>query len=136
MQNSECRKLGLGLPRYFPCMQDLFQNIAVDGSTSTIPGAPPVYDAPGTEEEGDLDCEPTQETVTTPPSTTPPSTTSSRKRSLSTQDTGTSPSRGLHVPKRVPVATVMQGLVDSLHDASASDKDTLESITSSMMTSF
>ena len=39
-----------GLPRYFPHMEDLFQNSAVDGSTSCIPGLSN-FDAPEDEEE-------------------------------------------------------------------------------------
>jgi hypothetical protein len=80
-------------------------------------------DASGDEQDGDLENEATEEMET------PRSTTSSRKRSFSTADTTLSPSKGLHIPKRLHIASVMQGLVDQLQVVSAEDKKTLESIT-------
>jgi hypothetical protein len=64
---------------------------------------------------------------------TPRSTTTSRKRSFSTIDTASSLSNGLHIPKRLLVASVMQGLVDQLQVVSAEDKKSLESITENMV---
>jgi hypothetical protein len=97
----------LGLPIYFNYLEELFHNTAVDGSTSTIAGFTR-DDALGDEQDGDLENEVTEEMET------PRSTTSSRKRSFSTAYTASSPSKGLHIPKRLPVASVMQGLVDQL----------------------
>jgi hypothetical protein len=90
----------LGLPIYFNYLEELFQNTAIDGSISTIAGFTR-DDASGDEQDGDLENEATEEMET------PRSTTSSRKRSFSTADTAFSPSKGLHVPKRLPIASVM-----------------------------
>jgi hypothetical protein len=65
-------------------------------------------DTPGDEQDGNLENEATEEMET------PRSTTTSRKRSFSTADTASSPSKGLHIPKRLPVASVMRRLVDHL----------------------
>jgi hypothetical protein len=46
----ECRKFMYGLPRFFPQMEALFQNTAVDGSTSCIPRLSN-FDAPEDEDD-------------------------------------------------------------------------------------
>jgi hypothetical protein len=63
----------LGPSIYFNYLEELFQNTAVDGSTSTIAGFTRV-DAPGDEQDGDLENKATEEMET------PHSTTSSRKK--------------------------------------------------------
>jgi hypothetical protein len=45
-----------GLPRYFPHLVELFQNTAIDGSTSTIPGVSN-FDAPWDVEDEEVDNE-------------------------------------------------------------------------------
>jgi hypothetical protein len=94
-------------------MEALFQNTAVDGSTSCIPGLSNL-DAPEDEDEeveteggDDGDYEMSN-----------PSIVSSRKRP-STADTASSPSKST---KRVLVVTIMQGLVAQLEIASTKDE--------------
>jgi type II secretory pathway component PulC len=61
-----------------------------------------------------------------------PSTVNSRKRP-STTDTASSPSKST---KRVPVVTIMQGLVTQLEIASTKDEQTLQAISENMVTQF
>jgi hypothetical protein len=97
----------LGLPKFFLQLEELFQSIAVDGSTSTIPGQSNFDDA-GDGANGGLEDEEAEDANTDKDYIqTPQRTTSSKKRSSSSTDTATSPSKGLHVPKKASVATVM-----------------------------
>ena len=75
-----------GLPRYFPHMEELFQNTAVDGSTSCIPGLSN-FDAPGDVEDEEVDNEEGFQM-------SPPSSNSSHKRPSNTIDTASRPSKG------------------------------------------
>jgi hypothetical protein len=113
-------------------MHELFENIAVDGSTSTIPG----YDGLADPTDGDREDEGQQDGTTDKDSIqTPRSTTSSRKRSISTADIATSTSKGLHVPKRSSssVAGVMQSMVEQLQLVHDRDKQTLETIAENLL---
>jgi hypothetical protein len=108
-------------------MEALFQNTAVDGWTSCIPRLSNV-DAPEDEDdevetEGGDDEDYEMST---------PSTVNSRKRP-STADTTSNPRKST---KRVPVVTIMQGLVTQLEIASTKDEQTLQAISENMVTQF
>ena len=80
------------LSMYFPMKQELFQNTAVDGSTSCIPGLSNFDEDTNGDEEVDNEAEGTpadEEGFLN----SPPSTTSSRKRASSTTDTASSPDK-------------------------------------------
>ncbi|OQU79220.1 hypothetical protein SORBI_3008G114401 [Sorghum bicolor] len=127
-------KVMWGMPTFFPFMEELFQTTVVDGSTSTIPRDSnyddPRYDADGIlEDEDAVDVNTNKDSMQTPRSTT-----SSRKRSFSTVNNATSPSKSLHVSKKASMASVMQGMVDQLEVVAEKDKKTLDAISENFCT--
>ena len=64
----------------------------------------------------------------------PPSSNSSRKRPSITTDTASSTNKGRPPAKRVPVAHIMQGLVEQLQIVSKEDEKVLKAISESMVT--
>lgn len=133
-EEAKMQEVMWGMPTFFPFMEELFQTTVVDGSTSTIPRDSnyddPRYDADGIlEDEDAVDVNTNKDSMQTPRSTT-----SSRKRSFSTVNNATSPSKSLHVSKKASMASVMQGMVDQLEVVAEKDKKTLDAISENFCT--
>jgi hypothetical protein len=117
-QTPEWKKLKYGSPGYIDEIEEMFQDIVVDGSSSYIPGQE--FDEQGTTEVDEVEDEATQGME----DELNPMSTSTRKRLSSTRSTASSPGK----KAKTPMVKMMKEWVDRWSNVEAENSKVLRQV--------
>lgn len=106
------------MPKFWPLMEELFETISVDGSTSTIPGynGSPFYRGGSSESNR-----------------SPKSASTLGKRSMSTADTASSPSKDRLAKKASTVAGRLELFLGKLEEVSHAEQESFGAMSASLI---